>query len=101
MGISMTMPNTLGNVSEGWMPAFDAGVVNIMVRNSRIASAPGGGAIGAGAAGLHPAPNSDAMNPRMAINFMGESFGRTLALTRAAAVRLRPTTKGNRRVECS
>src|SRR4030095_3362719 len=50
------------------MPTFDAGVVSIMVRNSRIASAPGVGVVGGRAYSLQPAPNSEAMNPKIAIN---------------------------------
>lgn len=76
------MPNTFGNVSVGWMPAFDAGVVSIIVRSSLIASAPDDGEVGAGAAGLQPAPNNEAMNPRMAITRMGDPFGRTVELSR-------------------
>jgi hypothetical protein len=77
MGISMTMPKALENLSVGWMPAFDAGVVSIMVRNPFMASASGGGVVGIIAAGLQPAPKSDAMNPRSAINLMRLGSGLT------------------------
>ena len=62
------------------MPTFDAGVVSIIVRNPFMASGSGGGVAGAVAAGLQPAPKSDARNPRSAIILMRVRSGLTSKL---------------------
>ena len=54
-----------------------AGVVNIIMRSSLIASAPCAGGVEPGAMGLQPAPKSDAMKPRSAIILMGARSGLT------------------------
>src|SRR6186997_3049922 len=72
MAISMTTPKTLGKLSVGSKPASAAGVVNIMVRNPFMISASEGEVVGVVTAGMEPAPKSDAMNLKNAIDLHGE-----------------------------
>jgi hypothetical protein len=96
----MRTPYTRGNASLGWMPTSDGGVVNILMRSSRIASAPRDGVLGVGADGLQPTPKSDARNPRIAINLMRVRSGLTIRLTDPAPVVPDMPLRRNRGVHC-